>query len=58
MYYIKVINGSLAVHVVMQRSYTVPRAAAEEQGTFVSVNGAANGDGQMVDFDELTDLIR
>lgn len=35
----------------------VPRASAEEQ-TSVSVNGTAKSDGSVVDFDELTDLIR
>jgi len=34
----------------------VPRAAAEEEA--LSVNGLPSGEGALVDFDELTDLIR
>lgn len=34
----------------------VPRAAAEEEA--LSVNGLPTGEGALVDFDELTDLIR
>eukprot|EP00890_Picochlorum_soloecismus_P003301 jgi/Picsp_1/3972/NSC_01484-R1_acetyl- biotin carboxyl carrier protein len=34
----------------------VPRAAAEEEA--LSVNGLPSGEGSLVDFDELTDLIR
>lgn len=35
----------------------MPKAAAEEQDTSISVNGSAK-ETSMVDFDELTDLIR
>mmetsp|Transcript_923 Transcript_923/g.1922 ORF Transcript_923/g.1922 Transcript_923/m.1922 type:complete len:232 (-) Transcript_923:1101-1796(-) len=38
-------------------SSVVPKAAAEEQDTSISVNGSAK-ETPMVDFDELTDLIR
>ena len=40
-----------------QTNSVVPKAAAEEQDTSISVNGSAK-DPPMVDFDELTDLIR
>jgi len=53
---VQLIDVCSILQINYRSQQVVPRAAAEEEA--LSVNGLPSGEGSLVDFDELTDLIR